>query len=288
MPGINEFYIADMGRFKYWIKKNFCGWLYRSQTAAGAKAATESWLKQLVQKPVVPISDASYDVFTYHGEDGILLYLLHQMKDVPPSFVDIGSGDCIKSNCANLAVHFGWTGIFIDQNEKQLSIGKNFYKKRIAAGAAIKFTASMVSNENVNDIIREGGTDKNAGLLSIDIDGNDYWIWKAIEVIQPRIVVIEAKVEFGYKDIVVPCGKHNHHSVDKLYNGASVMALQKLGIQKGYKLVGANKQGYNLFFVKNDEPLPAAAVQQILADTGTKESFYPESFFNEHEFITIQ
>lgn len=276
-----------MNKIKNWIKKHFGNWLYRKQSSALTKEEMERWLKNLVYQPITRLSDASYNVFTYHGEDGILLYLLQQMKNVPASFVDIGSGDCIKSNCANLVVHFSWGGVFIDQNVQQLSIGESFYKKKIAEGASIKFVESVVTVENINKIIQENVGDINIGLLSIDIDGNDYWIWKTIEVIQPSIVVVEAKVEFGYKDVVVPYGDHNHHSKDRMYNGASVSAFQKMGLQKGYKLVGANKQGYNLFFVKNDETLPALSLQEILTDPVTRESFYPESFFEKHKSITI-
>jgi hypothetical protein len=99
--------------------------------------------------------------------------------------------------------------------------------------------------------------------------------------------VIEAKVEFGQRDIIVPYGAANHHSVDKRYNGASVQALQKLAAKKGYKLAGANKQGYNLFFVRNDEHLPAVTTAQILNPPEIADSFYPEAFFGEHKFEVL-
>jgi hypothetical protein len=277
-----------MERIKNWVKKYFSGWRYRRQLSAGEKAATESWLQQLSQQPPSRLSGASYDVFTYHGEDGILLYLLQQLKDVPATFVDIGAGDCIKSNCANLAVHYSWAGVFIDQNDRQLAIGRNFYKKKIATGANLQFINAVVTVDTVDHLIGQAGIGGEIGLLSIDIDGNDYWIWKAIERVQPRIVVIEAKVEFGSRDVVVPYGRHNHHSADKLYNGASVTALQKLGAQKGYKLAGSNKQGYNLFFVKQQEVFPTAGIEDILDNPETKQSFYPPAFFDEHVFETSQ
>lgn len=277
-----------MEGIKNWVKKHFSGWRYRRQLSAGKKVATESWLQQLSQHPPSRLSGASYDVFTYHGEDGILLYLLQQLKDVPATFVDIGAGDCIKSNCANLAVHYGWAGVFIDQNDRQLAIGRNFYKGKITTGTNIQFIHSVVTVDNIDQLIRQAGMEGKIGLLSIDIDGNDYWIWKAIEQLQPRIVVIEAKVEFGFRDVIVPYGPHNHHSADKLYNGASVAALQKLGAQKGYKLAGANQQGYNLFFVKKEEDLSAATLEEILDYKETKDSFYPASFFEGHVFETSQ
>lgn len=274
-----------MQPIKNWIKKNFSSWVYRNKVKSVRKAELLNHVQQLSKTPPLKLWDASFDVFTYHGEDGIIAYLLEQMGNVPKQFVDIGAGDCVKSNCACLAFHFNWNGLFIDKNIDQLSIGRNFYKKKIEKGAAILFSASEVTAENVNEIIANAGISDEIGLLSIDIDGNDYWIWKAIDAIQPRIVVIEAKVEFGHHNIVVPYGPENHHSTDSRYNGASVKALVKLGKEKGYKFVGANVQGYNLFFVKNSEGISAATPDDVLDHPEAVRSFYPESFFNEHKFV---
>ncbi len=273
-----------MQSVKQFIKRFFGHWIYRRQKAAARKSELENWVKQFREKTGVTLSDTSFNVFTYHGEDGILGYLLSQLENIPETFVDIGSGDCIKSNCANLAVHFGWQGVFIDKDPKQLAVGKSFYKDKIKQGLSIRFTEAEVTTSNVNQLIADAGYKNNVGLLSIDIDGNDYWVWKAIESIQPEVVLIEAKVEFGYKSLAVPYGLQNHHSVDREYNGASVAAIKKLGIAKGYKLVGANKQGYNLFFVKQERNLPEATVESVLDDPETTQSFYPESFFESHPF----
>ena len=276
-----------MKSVKRWIKKYAGSWIYRQERSVARKAAMENWLSTISRKPLSNLSDAAYDNFTYHGEDGILLYLLSQLKKVPKNFVDIGAGDCIKSNCANLAVQYGWTGVFIEQNTKQLDVGRRFYKRNIMSGAALKFLKATVTRENVNSLIKESGMTNEVGLLSVDIDGNDYWIWEAVTIIQPRIVVIEAKVEFGNRSVAVPYGTANHHSVDKMYNGASVEAFRRLGMAKGYKLVGANKQGYNLFFVKENEALPMVTAEQVLNDPDTINSFYPASFFLEHIFESI-
>lgn len=235
-------------------------------------------------KPPARLRDASYDIFTYHGEDGIIGFLLSRLSGVPPVFADIGSGDCIKSNCAYLAVHEGWKGCFLDTQAEQLEVGKKFYGARGGKDNGIRFLQAYITPENVNGLLSGAGLNGEIGLLSIDIDGNDFWIWKAIGVIRPRIVVIEAKVEFGIDNRVVPYAKSNHHSADKMYNGASVEALKELGRQKGYKLAGANKQGYNLFFVQQHELIQEEQVVDILSDPEIRRSFYPPSFFMEHQF----
>lgn len=276
-----------MQAIKQWFKKYFGRWIYRSRLSAARGKAIEQWAGQWKGRQVNRLSDASYDVFTYHGEDGMLLYLLNHLQNVPPVFVDIGAGDCIKSNCANLAVHYKWSGLFIDKNEKQLEVGKHFYNSAIKNRTAIKFTGAEVNPVTINKLIQEAGISGPVGLLSIDIDGNDFWIWKAIEELQPAIVVVEAKVEFGLRSIAVPYGPANHHSADRMYNGASVEAFRKLGKIKGYKLAGANKQGYNLFFIREEAALPEVTAEEVLNDPQTRQSFYDDNFFTTHQFEII-
>lgn len=244
----------------------------------------QDWLMQWERQPVSRLSDVSYNIFTYHGEDGIIQYILQQLKNVPPVFVDAGAGNCIIGNCSTLAVHFGWDGVFMDRDKSQITAGKKFLKNISSVTPGVQFLVQELTPANINQVIAEAGIEEEIGLLSVDVDGNDYWLWKAIDVIQPRIVVIEAKVEFGLRNVIVPYGLHNHRSVNLMYNGASVEALRRLGDEKGYKLVGAIRQGYNLFFVKKNEPLQEVSAAEVLWNPETISSFYSESFFEKHKF----
>jgi hypothetical protein len=134
-----------------------------------------------------------------------------------------------------------------------------------------------VTRENVNSLISEAGISGQTGLLSIDIDGNDYWIWDAIEVIQPEVVIIETHIEFGLRNIVVPYdpdyyypGKH------PIYHGASPVAMAGLGQKKGYRLVGANELGFNFIFIRNglaENEIPAVSVESLLNHPSVKEGY---------------
>lgn len=274
-----------MQPLKTWLKRNFADMIYGGMRRPASKDRLLIWLNDPLASDRKQLSDWSFNIFTYHGEDGIIGRLLQLMDDVPPVFVDAGAGNCIISNCSTLAVHFGWTGLFIDRDKKQLGTGIRFYRDTKYAG--LKFSAEEIRPDTINDIIADNGIAGEIGLLSIDIDGNDYWIWNLIDVVKPRIVVIEAKVEFGLREAIVPEGSFNQHSVDKMYNGASVESLRLLGEKKGYKLAGANKQGYNLFFVKKEETIPAVSTATLLSDPAIVASFYPESFFMEHKFVTF-
>lgn len=273
-----------MQAIKRFIKKYASHLLYRKQLK---RQTYLNLLDKISKVSGLPLSSAADNIFTYHGEDGIIQFILQHLKNIPSTFVDIGSGDCIKSNCATLAVHRNWKGIFVDANKEQLAIGKRFYKR--LGKKDLVFKNALVEPTNINFIVREAGYLGSVGLLSIDIDGNDYWIWDAIDAIQPLIVVIEAKVEFGMKNVLVPYSQRNHHRFNKEYNGASVEALRRLGLKKGYTLIGANLYGYNLFFIPTHlvkPPFNAVDSKSLLEYPDTKNSFYPEPFFQANHFVT--
>lgn len=264
------------------VKKHFSVFIYRKARSAAARNALDRFLAQLGPEQPMPLHRASFDLFTYHGEDGIIAWLTSRLTGLPKRFVDIGAGDCIRSNCARLAVHEGWQGVFADASAEQLDTGKRFYRKTGISG--LQFINRYITPVNVNRMLEEAGMTGEIGLLSVDIDGNDFWVWEALTVLQPRIVVIEAKVEFGLENRVVPYGPANHREENSRYNGASVEALRLLGWRKGYKLVGANKEGYNLFFVQEKEILLPVTAGEILADPAIQDCFYPPDFFNEYQF----
>jgi hypothetical protein len=192
-------------------------------------------------------------IFSQFEEDGILLYLDAVLELETKIFVDIGSSDGINSNCANLALNLGYTGLFIDSEAEAIERGRRFYGKHPDSVLWPPiFVEAVVTRENINNLITRAGFSGPIDVMSIDIDGNDYWVWEALEAVQPNVVVIETHIEFGMRDIVVPYdpeyvypGRHPD------YFSASPVAMVKLARRKGYRLVGANRYGFNLFFVKN-------------------------------------
>lgn len=218
----------------------------------------------------LPIKETGYSVFSQFEEDGKLIYILSKIGVKHELFIDIGSDDGINSNCANLALNLQWRGLFIDANPRSIARGEYFYKRYPNPyGNKPTFRCSKVSRENINDIISSAGYSGAVDLLSIDIDGNDYWIWDAISVVTPRIVIVETHINFGERDIVVPYdpnyifpGKHPD------YHGASAEAMIKLGRKKGYRLIGANNLGFNFIFLKNEEGIgefPEVAFKEIMS-----------------------
>lgn len=223
-------------------------------------------------------NETGFKVFSQFEEDGKLLYIFSILGMGNKTFVDLGSNDCINSNCANLVVHFNWRGLFVDGDKNLIEIGKKFYKKTPNFWSyKPKFVHAFLTKKNVNKIIQQEGFEGEIELLSIDIDGNDYWIWESLEIIQPKVVIIECQLAFGLEEKVIPYREDFKEDVRNSNNyGASAFALQKLGMQKGYRLVGANEYGNNLFFIKNglaEIQLPEVSVESLLQHPFAIEKF---------------
>ena len=215
------------------------------------------------------LRETGFRCFSQFEEDGKLLYIMAVLGIPCGTFVDIGAADGINSNCANLALNFGWWGVFIDGNAKRIRRGRRFYSKHPdSRGYPPRFVHAMVTRENVNDILRQAAVPEEVDLISSDIDGNDYWVWDAIECSVPKVVIIETHVEFGLRSIVVPYDKNyvfpGKHPV---YHGASPTAMVKLAHRKGYRLVGSNHLGFNTIYVRRglgEDVLPEVPVEAVL------------------------
>lgn len=220
-------------------------------------------------KNLPAINETGFRVFSQFEEDGKLLFIFSIIGMDNKIFVEIGADDGVNSNSANLYFNFGWYGLFIDANASSIKRGTKFFNKHPHPWTyKPRFVCSKVNCENINSLIETAGFKGQVGLLSIDIDGNDYWIWDAIHIIDPKVVIIETHNEFGLNNIVVPYdadyifpGKHPD------YHGASPVAMNKLANKKGYRLVGANDMGINFIFVKNgiaDNEIPEVSVESLL------------------------
>jgi hypothetical protein len=217
------------------------------------------------QAGVVDLSQAGIRVFSQFEEDGLLVAVFGALGAANRLFVDIGSADGITSNCANLAVNFGWHGLFIDGATDQVERGRRWYATHPDTFLFPPvFVDAMVTRDNINGLIRGAGFSGEVDFLSIDIDGNDYWIWEALEAINPRVVMVESNAAFGDRPVVVPYDPTFVYSDE--YFGAGPEAFRRLASRKGYRLVGANRFGFNLIFVRNgigETALPEVSLESV-------------------------
>jgi hypothetical protein len=212
---------------------------------------------------------AEFRVFSQWNEDGVIQHLLRHVPVRDRTFVEFGVDDYREANTRFLLMNDGWQGLVLDDGDAH----RRFVYEESELGwrYPIDARSAFLSRESINDALGDAGYDRDLGLLSIDVDGMDYWIWDAIEAVLPRIVVIEFNSLFGCEHAVtVPYDSAFNYATahpSHLYYGASLPALVKLGERKGYQFVGCESHGANAFFVRNDiaaagirrKPLPQLA-----------------------------
>ena len=238
-------------------------------------------LQNETRAPFGRLSDAEFKVFSQYGEDGILQYLIGETKILPEEkiFVEFGVQDYKEANTRFLLQSNVWSGLVIDSDEnlvKKIQSSEIYWRYNLTA------RSHWIDKENINDIIYRSNISGGIGLLSIDIDGNDYWVWSALTVINPILVVIEWNSVFGARHSVsIPYDAtfnrlHAHYS--GLYWGASMRALETLGREKGYTMVGTNEIGNNLFFVRSDRlgRIPPVNTKSAYVQSGFRDSRSPE------------
>jgi hypothetical protein len=197
---------------------------------------------------------ADQRVFSQNGEDGRIAWLLSKVGAVSRTFCEIGIEDGTECNCANLAINLGWKGLMVEGNPGMAKSAQRHFDRR--APGRVTVHHQFVTRENINDIFRKNGLAGEIDLLSIDVDGIDYWLWQAVEAVNPRVVVIEYNSLLGPSEALTVPYEDSFSRFEKdpsgYYHGASVKALEKLGISKGYSLIGCDSLGINAFFVRSD------------------------------------
>jgi hypothetical protein len=238
-------------QLKHLIKKYLWSIVFRNKIYKAAVVNNKTFIASLNTSPIFSVQQLN--IFTKANEDGILLNIFTKIGTTNKLFIDIGSNDCINSNCANLAFHHNWSGTFIDGNSKILNRGKYIYQRYFKQQAnRFLFTQAIVTTQNINKILSTTCYPKQIDLLCIDLDGNDYHIWNAIETILPRVVVVEVQVEKGNKEFIPPYTTDFELYEDDTPKGSSPLSMVQLANKKGYQLVAVNKGCYNLFFVRED------------------------------------
>ncbi len=224
------------------------------------KALSELWRQHAASLRGRPISDFGFSVYSQTDEDGILLYLFSIIGTTNRQAVEICAGDGIECNAANLVINHGWHALLIDGDPIHVAKGQRFYSRhRLTHIFPPKVVQGWVTRDGVNDLIYSNGFSGDVDLLSLDLDGVDYWIWESITAISPRVVVLE------YQDILGPerswtvpyaddftAGAHSMTGSMPNFAGASLSAFTKLGKRKGYRLVGVNRYGFNAFYLRED------------------------------------
>ena len=204
-------------------------------------------------KNAIRLCDYEWKIFSQWGEDGIIQFLITEVEIQNKTFIEFGVGDFFESNCRYLLMASDWQGFVIDgssENIERLKQSTFYWRHDLQAVNA------FVDIDNINKLLARSNYDRDLGILSVDIDGNDYHILKSINCFDPRIIICEFNPYFGKeRAITVPYDSgfnrtKAHYS--NLYFGASIRAIQHLLEKQSYKLIGTGLMGGNAYFVRSN------------------------------------
>jgi hypothetical protein len=210
-------------------------------------------------------------VFSQNGEDGVIEEILARIGTGDGTFVEFGVGAGIEANCVFLASVLGWPGLFMEADPDLFAQ----LDARYEGHPSVRAVRATVTPETVDALLREHAPSPEPDVLSIDVDGVDYWIWRALEA-RPRVVVIEYNAHLGPDaELVQPLAPRVAWDGSD-YFGASLAALRALAGRKGYRLVHTDLAGVNAFFVRADlagpfgpeDAVPVRAPNYFLAGRG--------------------
>jgi hypothetical protein len=213
-----------------------------------------------------------FKVYSQHDEDGIIQEIFRRIGTSTRSFVEFGVETGVECNTVKLLIE-GWRGLWIEANAQSCKgISANF--EAFLKDRRLTLQQSMVTAENINRLIKDGGLTGEIDLLSIDIDFNDYWVWKAIDTVSPRVVAIEYNAGLRPPLSVTVPYQPNRSADGTNFFGASLEALVRLGRTKGYRVVGCNISGSNAFFVRAD-----LCADHFIAPATAEEHYEPPRHF---------
>jgi hypothetical protein len=211
-------------------------------------------IEKMLSKGVLDnIQESEFKVFSQWGDDGIIQYIINNIDIPNKTFVEFGVENYTEANTRFLLTNNNWSGLIIDSSKEAMEQVRD---SGLYPRYDLTAIQAFVDTENINDLIATRFKGE-IGLLHIDIDGNDYWIWKAITIISPIIVIMEYNSAFGInRPITVPYDKDfdrtkKHYS--NIYYGSSLLSLCDLAEEKGYIFIGTNSCGGNSYFIRKDK-----------------------------------
>lgn len=221
------------------------------------------------------IQDAEFQVFSQFGDDGIIQYLIHHVKPEPQTFIEFGTQNYRESNTRFLLTNNNWKGLIIEGDASCIEFVKQepiYWRYDLTA------VNRFIDRDNINQIFTENGFNGEIGMLSIDIDGNDYWVWEAIDSVNPVMIVVEYNSIFGSEYAVSipydPDFQRTQAHYSNLFWGASLKAMYLLAQKKGYAFVGCNSNGNNAHFIRIDKVgnIPVKTVEEGYVESRFRES----------------
>jgi hypothetical protein len=226
--------------------------------------------------PLPGLMETEMTFFSQNGEDGILLYLFALLGHGNRVAAELCAGDGIECNTSNLIVNHSWHGFLVDGDEANVRCAEAFYAHSRQQWFDLPIIRlAWVTAESAPELIAHAGVTDTIDLLVIDIDGMDYWVWRSLAHVRPRVVVIEANPALGEERVTLRYDPAFVRPDNVPFAGSSLSALVDLGRMLGYQFVGTERFGINAFFVRDDvvpERLPLLSVTDVLNTLSVRRS----------------
>lgn len=207
-----------------------------------------------------------WKTYSQNDEDGITQEIFRRIGTDNRRFFEFGVGTGFECS-THFLLHLGWKGAWAEANGSYVSAIRDRFSVAIDSGN-LRLLSTPISQENINQIVEQLAFPDDLDLICIDIDYNDYWVFKALEAVRPRVVVVEYNAKFcpPVRHVVPYNPNRQWNGTD--YCGCSLQSLCDVAEEKGYRLVGCNITGVNAFFVRDE------LCGDCFATPATPEHFY--------------
>lgn len=233
-------------------------------------------VNQILNKEVTSLKDVEFKIFSQFGDDGIIQWLINNIDIDNEFFVEFGVENYKEANTKFLMFNNNWSGFVMDGSTENI---ENLKKQDYFWKYDLKAKDVFITKENINDLLLEQNINPNVGLLHIDLDGNDYYIFNEINCLNPNILILEYNSLFGIeREISVPYREDFYRTkahYSNLYFGASLKALHSLAYKKGFVFIGCNQAGNNAYFVRKDKI--NSKIKEVSLEEGYVKSKFRES-----------
>lgn len=198
------------------------------------------------------LADIEFGVFSQFGDDGIIQWLVNKLPIPNKTFIEFGVENYREANTRFLLINNYWSGLVIDGSDANVNEIK---ADQVHTFYDLQAVCSFITTDNINDLISSAKFAKQVGVLSVDIDGNDYWVLQAINNIEPVIIICEYNSLFGFEHSYAIKYKADFVRGTEYpfqFYGTSLKAAYNLSKEKGYSFIGCNSAGNNAYFIKNE------------------------------------
>jgi hypothetical protein len=223
--------------------------------------------------PLYPrLCESGFRVYSEFEEDGMILYVLTMIGLKSRKVVEMCCGTGRECMASNLILNHGFDGYLFDGDAANIELARGFFQsKRDCLLYPPVLRNAWITTDNVNSLLAEAGCSGEVDIFSLDIDGNDYWIWQAIEITKPRLLICEThNIIPGDLSLTIEYNPEfdcqSKTGPEQDYRGVSLLAMVKLCREKGYRLIGAHRHGFNAFFLREDEGkefFPEVGIEEV-------------------------